>query len=312
MTNDFKFTSISRRLILLLIVVGSALSVSGQTEFRLIREIGGRCSFNAPINGCENDAKFMLSSAHEMVMGSELYDKTFKNTEMELRTVRKTEFNINDKAYKINKVVTGKVRIGDAIFKGSIFVLDGYEDVSVPIHLLQNGVDSTKNIIKMNFKKGELSFVGIEDVDTASMQQFALKKINGMPAINTTVTVEDIDGHWGRVSGAFLVKFGSVPLLALLKKNLTVREMLKTSKIEIGTANTRKGKVVGRGIFAEKCVIGNSEFINAAVVLSDKFSKQFVGIIGLKFFAGDVYLDRNKGRLYRERTIKHAVTDVNQ
>lgn len=227
-----------------------------QTEFKLIKK-NGHYFTDATINGNANTPVFVETGYPGMTLSVEMYDKILASLPLEEIWLDKADWLYSDRnKHRIVKRLKGKIPVGDLTYEGFILVVDPYDDkVTIPVNLLKNETDTTACLIRFDFKKNILDYIRREDVNLEKMRTYTLVNNNPMPVFASTMELSDASGNNMAISGNFAFDLGNGSSVFFFRNKML--PVLKKNKLMIQAARDKAGNIVGQGIYAGYCKIGD-------------------------------------------------------
>lgn len=270
-----------------------------QSSFKLVKKNGHYYTY-ATVNGNAYTPVFVETGFPSMVVSEEWYDKILASLPLEEIKLDKEEYLHTDRTKRrITKLLKGKVPFGDMTYEGRIFVVDTQEDyVTVPVNLLKNEADTTASLIRFDFKKNVLDFVRHENVSLNKMRTYTLVENDPMPIFEATMELSDASGHQLTKSGKFNFDLGNGSSVFFFRK--TMLPVLKENKFKLQTSRDKSGNIIGQGIFAGWCKIGDKSNTGFSIGITNKMEDtDELGCVGPSFFKnGIVILDPNNHLIY--------------
>lgn len=284
-----------------------SLTVFSQTSFRLSKE-NDHYYIYATVNGHENTRLFVESGVPGLIISEADFDRLFKDCQFERIDSAPAEMKHQFGTRKVRKLLKGKIRIGDLSYKGSIWVVDEYEiegtsTIALPVHRLSNEKDSTAYAIQLDFKNKRLDMVKESSIEKSEMKSYKMVGFIPMPIFESDLFISDDYGHYGNLSGRFLLDFGNPMPLYLFYKNPIVRKFLKEKEFKISHAGNKKGKLIESGIYAlyaSKLTIGGKKINNISVAITTTvaLNNEELGFVGPSFFKGRIIIDSKNRLIY--------------
>lgn len=285
--------------ILLFAILCCAPGALCQSSFKLVKK-NGHYYTDATVNGNAATPVFVETGFPGMVVSTDWYDKILASLPLEEIKLDKEEYLHTDRTKRrITKLLKGKVPFGDMTYEGRIFVVDTQEDyVTVPVNLLKNEADTTASLIRFDFKKNVLDFVRLEDVSLNKMRTYTLVENDPMPIFEATMELSDASGHQLTKSGKFNFDLGNGSSVFFFRK--TMLPVLKENKFKLQTSRDKSGNIIGQGIFAGWCKIGDKSNTGFSIGITNKMEDtDELGCVGPSFFKnGIVILDPNNHLIY--------------
>lgn len=280
----------------------SLLVAFGQTSFTMTKD-KGHYYINTVVNGHDSVWIFVESGIPGLLINEKYYNTLFTDSLFEQVDTGYSEIKFQHGSHIVSRIKYGKVLIGDLSYQGNIYIIDKYNKIGVPIHLLKNENDSTENMIRFNFKNQTLEFVGNDEVNTNKMHQYKMTEYNPIPVIETTLYMSDEYGNNGLISGKFVFDLGNSSALYITTRNHAMVKFIKSNKFKILPAKDRyTGETIGHGIFASLCRIGKRTARNVSIGIDNNISiNNTMGLIGPSLFGkGDVIIDTKNNSIYYE------------
>ena len=284
----------------LTIVLTAALCIptaSAQTSFKLKKE-KGHYYLTTTVNG-NPDIKVLVGTGARVNIGETDFEKMMKDEPYDTIPYDKKNLRAETDEYNIKKVVEGTITFGDLSYTGRIFVLEDFDKITMPVHLLKNEADSTANLICFNFKENTLGFIKRDAVDTDKMYSFNIVKYSPIPTFETTMELSDTYGNDCDISGNMQFNIASGTPVFLFRKN--VARQLKNAGIRVFPSYDKSsGEVVGEGIFAQYCKIGELTMKGASIGITNKmWFKDAFGCVGPALFGkNDVIIDPVHNKIF--------------
>ncbi len=287
-----------RILAILLVHLLMAIQAMAQSDpaFKLEKE-NGHYFLNTSVNGI--GAKLMLESGVPGFMMSESFYEDHKDL-LNLQVVPCHErIRYLGGMHNIKYTAQARLRIGDAIFEGTIKIADGDHALMIPINMFRNAADDS-GITRIDLSNNELRIISRASlpslVKDAAAMDLSYNKF-GMSVVNTQLSM-DVNGLNIKLKGNFIVDMGNGSLLFLNKSQSIVESTLADSHVTLKEARDRNGKVVAEGLFADKLTICGRSFVDASVGVSRFPSLDECGFLGVKFFTTPAIFDFDKGKMY--------------
>ena len=287
---------------LILTFIAYPLVSFGQTSFTMTND-KGHYYINTVVNGHDSVWIFIESGIPGLLINEKDYNTLFTDSLFEQVDTGYSEIKFQHGSHIVSRIKYGKVLIGDLSYQGNIYIIDKYNKIGVPVHLLKNEIDSTENMIRFNFKNQTLEFVGNGVVKTNKMHQYKMTEYNPMPVIETTLSLSDEYGNNGLITGKFVFDLGNASALYITTRNPDMLRFIKNNKFKISTTQDRfTREIIGHGIFAPICRIGKRTARNVSIGIDNNTSiSNTMGLIGPSLFdKGDVIIDTKNNCFYYE------------
>ena len=279
----------------------NASSLSGKSHIYELKKASGHYYFDATVDGFPVKDIMVESGIPGLLIGDSLFNECFGDIAPKgLRRETGRKIRLLNDSYAIRHILPLSCRIGGGVFTGKVFVLEGYNGLALPLQSFASA-DPTKKYLKIDLSSNRMYFMGERDwEDKADYNVYRLERIDGMPVIETDVSITSQNVSGTIEKSKYILDFGNGSLLFLMKGNEDVDRMIASSGIEIQNAADKEGRIVAEGIFADTCTIGGRKFEEASIGLTDKMKSfyKFAGLIGLKFFTRPVVLDFSDNRIY--------------
>ena len=279
------------------LLLGLQLMAQTNTVFKLTKE-EGHFYFKASLNGVETDI-WLESGVPGLILSEAFYNEHKDSFQMEVKET-KGKMRFLKGTYNIKYTAQARLRIGDAIFEGTVMVLEGDHKTMVPINMLRHQDDNSA-IVKLNLPDYELSVCSREAMKDLVNKSTALDiSFNhwGMPVVTTKLSM-DVEQRKLNMEGNFIIDMGNGSLLFLNKNHENVANMLKYGMVNLKPAYDKKGNVVSEGLFANKLTVCGKSYKNVSVgVTSHAKALQACGYLGLKFFVMPVVFDFDNQKMY--------------
>lgn len=283
-------------------------SFCAQTSFKLSKE-KGFYYFDATVNGHENTRLLAESGIPGILISESEFERLFNDSQFEKIDSAPAEIVNQLGTTQVKQLLKGKIRIGDLSYRGSIWVVGKHKilsetDIAIPIHRLKNEKDSTAYVIQLDFKKNMLDMVRESSIDKSKMKSFKIVGYYPKPIFESELFVSDKLGHYGRLSGKFILDLGNPMPLYLFYKNPEVKKFLSEKEFKIIYADDKKGNIITAGIYcldANNYKIGEKKVLNIPIAITTAFNiTEYLGFVGPSMFRGRVLIDEKNGLIYYE------------
>lgn len=286
---------------LILTFIAYPLVSFGQTSFKITYKESDYY-INTAVNGHDSVWIFVESGIPGLLINEKDYNTLFTDSLFEQVDTGYSEIKFQHGSHVVCKIKHGKVLIGDLSYKGNIYIIDKYNKIGVPVHLLKNEKDSTANMACFNFSQRTLDFVGKNTIDNMKMHEYKIVDSSPMPVIETTLFLADTYGHSGSIKGKFIFDLGNSSPLFLFNRNPFILSYIKRNGFRIFPAKDESGNNVGNGIYAGSCMVGKRRMRNISIGLTDRiYISDILGCIGPSLFMkGYVIIDTKNNVIYYE------------
>lgn len=285
-------------LTIVIIQLLTSLHLMAQTDpvFQLEKE-NGHFFLQTTVNGV--DARLMLESGVPGLMMSDAFYEAHKDSlKMEL-TPCEERIRYLGGMHNIKYTGHARLRIGAAIFEGTVKIVDGDHKLMLPINMLHHASDNS-SIVRMDLGNNEISVCSRtrlqELIEGATALDLTFNKW-AMPVVNTILSMS-VGGRRVNLPGNFIVDMGNASLLFLNKSQTSVVKALADGKVNLKQAYDKNGKVVAEGIFAEQLIICGRTYHSVSVGVSQFKSLEECGFLGLKFFTMPTVFDFDHHKMY--------------
>ncbi len=292
MKKDIKFLLIS-----ILIMFANVIIAANSIEFTLEKE-SGHYYTTTTLNGIES--RIMIESGiPALLISRQFYESHHKQFNLDLKKSDK-RMRLLHKQYDINFTAEGQIKIGNAIYIGPIFILDGDIVPLVPLQFLKNPVDGS-SIISLDLNNKKLSLHLNDELNRIAAQcdSFPLKLSNDkMPIVNSTLNMH-IANKACTMQGDFIVDMGNGSLLFLMKQHHAVKQMINENELTLLEAKNPQGVVVAEGLYADTLTICGKSFEGVSLGVTDAMSSiKEAGFLGIKYFTTSTIFDFEAGKMY--------------
>ena len=264
--------------------------------FKLTKE-NGHFFLNTSVNGI--DARLMLESGVPGLMMSDVFYEAHKESlQMEVKPCNE-RIRYLGRIHNIKYTGQARLRIGDAIFEGTVKIADGNHGLMIPINMLRHASDNS-GIVGMDLTNSELRICERQHlarrVKDAPALDLTFNKWN-MPVVSSRLEM-DVDERSISLEGNFIVDMGNGSLLFLNKSQTNVVKMLNDGQVRLKEARDNNGKIVAEGLYADRLTICGRTYKGVSVGVSSFKRLDECGHLGLKFFTMPVLFDFDKGKMY--------------
>ncbi len=275
-----------------------SLNVYCQTSFKMDKN-NGHYYLTAAVND-KGEAKLLaVTNMQVILVGEDSFNRFFNNSDYSEVDRDSATFKSNEFRYKTKKVLNGKVKIGDLAFDGDIYVLENFDKICVPVHVLKNEADTTANLIRFNFKKKTLDFVGKDAVDNNKMHTYRIIEYMPWPVFEASLAIADAYGHNGQTNGKFIFDMSNASALYLFLDNVT--PFIKNNKLKVSPAQDKSFNVVGYGLYADYIKLGekSNQGISVGILNNNNDNNGISGSVGPSLFGnGTVILNPAEDVIY--------------
>ena len=177
-----------------------------QTSFNMTYK-EGNYFITSSMNNHDNVEIFVESGLPGILINEHNYNRLFVDSLYQTVDSSYSEIKSFYGSHSVSKIKYGKVYIGDLSYQGNVYVIDRYNKIGIPIHMLKNEKDSTANMIRFNFNRRILDFVGKDSI--VKKNEYKVVELSPMPVVETTLFLADTYGHSGNIKGKFIFDIGN-------------------------------------------------------------------------------------------------------
>ena len=274
------------------------LPIMAQTDhvFKLTKE-NGHFFLNTSVNGI--DARLMLESGVPGLMMSDVFYEAHKDSlRMEVKPCDE-KIRYLGGIHNIKYTGQARLRIGDAIFEGTVKIADGNHKLMIPINMFRHASDNS-GIVRIDLTNSELRICNRQHLARQIKDATALDLTFNqwsMPVVGSRLDM-DVDGRRISLEGNFIVDMGNGSLLFLNKSQTKVVKMLNDGQVKLKEAHNNSGKVVAEGLYADRLRICGRRYKGVSVGVASFKRLDECGHLGLKFFTMPTIFDFDKGKMY--------------
>ncbi|MDO5497833.1 MAG: hypothetical protein Q4F45_08120 [Alistipes sp.] len=282
-----------------LLLAATAVSLFGVTDIFAqqsfdLEKRGGHYYFTAAINDVSVDL-MVESGIPALLVGKSQYEKCFASAEITFEPSQQ-KIRLLNKLYNIVLRAEGEVALGDVLYDGPIFILEGYNGVSIPIQYIKEPV-SKRRVVMVDLKNNTMKVGATEELYGAKFG-LSFDEELGFPIVKADIDITTSKGK-AKIKGNLIVDFGNPSLLFLLKQHKSMAKVIEKGKIELKDAYNKKGEVVAQGIYAIDVWMLGREYHDVSIGVTDKMrSIKQLGFLGTQFFTSPVVFDFDKGIMF--------------
>ena len=282
-----------RLLIFAIVTIGILCPIATQAQERFdLEKRGGHFYFTAEINAIP--VEIMLESGiPALLVGESVYDTCLKSHDLAFQP-SKQKIRLLNNLYNIIYRAEGEIMIGGALYDGPIFILEGFDGVSIPIQYLKDPI-TKRRMMTVDLKNNYLLVGRAEDGVHGRKFNLSFDKELGFPLVSAKMKVATPDGS-STLKGNLIVDFGNPMLLFLLKQHASIAEAIDKGAIELKNAYNKQGQLVAQGIYANSVALFGRQYNDISIGVTDKMPAiEQLGFLGVQFFASPVMFDFDKG-----------------
>ena len=238
------------------------------------------------------------SGTPALIISCSLYDRMASEGSLKLKE-DKAKMRFLTSVYDIKYSGNARLSLGNVIYDGPVFVLDGDIDPSVPIQYLQNGKDGSA-IVEVDLPTNKIRIMDKSAFDVSSYEAFPIRlnKTGNMPVVSAELAMT-VEFKKTTMQGDFIVDMGNGSLLFLMKQNKGVQDMLTGGEIQLKEARDKQGNVIAEGLYADSLAICGKSFFCVSVGVTDRLQGiEEAGFLGVKFMTMPIAFDFKEKKMY--------------
>lgn len=282
-----------RFLLLLLSCLMAPLFVCAQTavKYSLDRHDDGHYYFHAPMYG--QDVEIMLESGiPALLVGQDFYEKRMKKSGLKFEKSN-AKMRLMNNVYQIIYQSEGRISLGKTVFDGPIFVLDGFNGISMPLQFLKTSANG-KHVVMLNLPELYFEVGGTLKRDGTKFK-LNYEKNTHRPFINANFTIDGIT-----FDGKLLVDMGCPMFLFLFRQHRSVNNAIVRRQIELKSGYNAQGQRVSMGFNAKTVKFYGAEYKNLIIGVTGQYRNETeLGFLGTPYFDAPVYFDFDDGWMYK-------------
>lgn len=275
----------------LILFISFVLTINAQQRLDLdLKKENGHLYFSAQIAGINSEI-MLESGIPALLIGRTFYDKYMSDSGLAIEASQ-SKIRLLNSVYSIDYKATGRISIESFIYDGPIFIVNGYDGISMPIQNIHHPADSS-SIIEIDIQRNRFSVMSREKTNESEGKSFPLSFDSqfGFPIISAEIQIETPSGT-AELHGNLIVDFGNPLPLFLMKHNENLSKAIQDGILTIHDAYNSKGDVVAQGIYAEKLCICGKIFEKSSIGITDKMQNiSQLGFLGIPFFDKPVIFD---------------------
>lgn len=278
----------------IILVANGNLCAQSSIDFALSPK-GSHLYFGADIAGKQAD--IMLESAiPAFLIDRDFYEQVLSKTDLQFEP-SSAKITLMHEKYNISFKASGKLKVGNAIYDGPIFILDDFGDFRIPIQNLRNQHGDIVPI-GIDLKKGLLS-VGVSAANTNAGKSYKMKTDKSLGFLTVTSPMEiQSAGKYCKMKGDFAIDFGNPMLLFLMKQHKSLAKAIEKGEITLTDAHNKEGVVIAQGIYANEMTICGRTYKDSSIGVTDKMpSIKQLGLLGIPFYGSLTVFDFAKSRM---------------
>lgn len=271
---------------LMLVVVPKSLPA--QEKFDL-QNTNNHFYFSTTVEGAPTDI-MLESGIPAMLVARSFYEENLKGTDLDFKpSVQQIKLFKN--VYKIAYRAEGKIRVGNLIFDGPIFILDDFSGISLPIQYLKMK-DSLKTYITLDFQEKTMMVSGQKPNTSGERFKLHIDKKSEFPIVHSVLDINSEEGN-RKMKGDFIVDFGNPELLFLMKQHKEVAKALQDQHLQfIEVLDKETSERVAYVMMPESTTICGRKFEGKCIAVTEQMPAiEQLGFLGVPFFTGSVTFD---------------------
>lgn len=275
-----------------------SMNAYSQTSFKMGKK-DGHYYLTANVNDMGDAQLLAVTNMQAILIGEDNFNRYFKKSDYNEVDKDSATFKSDEFRYKTQQVLNGKVKIGNLAFDGDIYVLENFDNICVPIHALINEADTSANLIRLNFKKKTLDFVGKDAVDINKMHTYRIVEYMPWPVFEASLDIADAYGHNGQTDGKFIFDMSNGTALYLFLDN--VAPFIKSNRLKVSPAQDKSFNAKGYGIYADYLKLGDksNQGISIGILKNMSDAGGVSGSVGPSMFGnGTVILSPAESIIY--------------
>lgn len=285
-------------LIIAAALVINATPTYGQTSFKMEKK-DGHYFMTTTMNGVPDTEIFIETGFAALTLSEDNYNRILSALDLEkvdfdegkkLRTDRET--------LEVVDVRKGSVAIGSLSYDGLINVVKSFDMIAVPVHRLKNEADTAANLIVFDFKKKMLEYVSRNALNIKKLNSYPIVRYDPYPTFTAELELADTYGHEGEITGNWIFDLGNGTAVFFFRQSIA--PFINRNKFKVLPARDRSGEIIGAGLFARYCKIGNQEVCGVSIGITNRVWFDYaLGCVGPSFFTkGFVVIDPERNIIY--------------
>ena len=244
---------------------------------------------------CGEQHEIMVESGiPALLIGLDFYERALAGVNLAFETSQ-AKIRLLNNLYEIAYKADGELQIGQDNYCGPIFILKGFEGISIPVQNLYD--ESGHRTVFVDISNGRLSIGEITE-NTGQCYKLHLDKKTGFPIVKAEVAISSQQSN-AKLKGNLIVDFGNPMLVFLMSQHRSVSKAIKNGKITPQDARDANGNVVAQGIYAEAVTVCGQEYYDVSIGLTGKMTAiKEMGFLGMPFFNSAIAFDFDNERMY--------------
>lgn len=244
---------------------------------------------------CGEQHEIMVESGiPALLIGLDFYERALAGGDLAFEPSQ-AKIRLLNNLYEITYKANGELQIGQDKYCGPIFILKGFEGISIPVQNLYD--ESGHRTVFVDISNGRLSIGGITE-NTGKCYKLHLDKKTGFPIVKAEVVISSQESN-AKLKGNLIVDFGNPMLVFLMSQHRSVSRAIKNGKITPQDARDANGNVVAQGIYAETVTVCGQEYNDVSIGLTGKMTAiKELGFLGIPFFNSAIAFDFDNERMF--------------
>ena len=244
---------------------------------------------------CGEQHEIMVESGiPALLIGLDFYERALAGANLAFEPSQ-AKIRLLNNLYEITYKADGELQIGQDKYCGPIFILKGFEGISIPVQNLYD--ESGHRTVFVDISNGRLSIGEITE-NTGQCYKLHLDKKTGFPIVKAEVAISSQQSN-AKLKGNLIVDFGNPMLIFLMSQHRSVSKAIKNGKITPQDARDANGNVVAQGIYAEAVTVCGQEYNDVSIGLTGKMTAiKEMGFLGIPFFNSAIAFDFDNERMY--------------
>ena len=237
---------------------------------------------------CGEQHEIMVESGiPALLIGQDFYERALAGGNLAFEPSQ-AKIRLLNNLYEITYKANGELQIGQDKYCGPIFILKGFEGISIPVQNLYDG--SGHRTVSVDISNGRLSIGEITE-NIGKCYKLHLDNKTGFPIVKAEVAISSQQSK-AKLKGNLIVDFGNPMLVFLMSQHRSVSKAIKNGKITPQDARDANGNVVAQGIYAATITVCGQEYNDVSIGLTGKMTAiEEMVFLGIPFFNSAVAFD---------------------
>ena len=244
---------------------------------------------------CGEQHEIMVESGiPALLIGQDFYERALAGGNLAFEPSQ-AKIRLLNNLYEITYKANGELQIGQDKYCGPIFILKGFEGISIPVQNLYDG--SGHRTVSVDISNGRLSIGEITE-NIGKCYKLHLDNKTGFPIVKAEVAISSQQSK-AKLKGNLIVDFGNPMLVFLMSQHRSVSKAIKNGKITPQDARDANGNVVAQGIYAETITVCGQEYNDVSIGLTGTMTAiKELGFLGIPFFNSAIAFDFDNERMF--------------